>query len=132
MNDIPYTTPDEDPFNIQPLLQQPRRRRSSLLNRWIKEQQKQTPASDTTSQKPDLPTPPPRITPYLAYPELASDRNVALDEASTVESYDLVEDDDIPSTIFRQLEVSVCLTVPAIDRLLILIKGPFHTYHRPV
>ncbi|KAG6821398.1 hypothetical protein H0H93_014195 [Arthromyces matolae] len=43
MNDVPYTTPDEDPFNIHP---QPRRRRSSLLDKWIQEQQKPPDSTD--------------------------------------------------------------------------------------
>ena len=40
MHDVPYTTPEEDPFRVQPL------RRSSLLTKWIQEQHNQpTPAT---------------------------------------------------------------------------------------
>ncbi|KAJ7651728.1 hypothetical protein DFH06DRAFT_1270592 [Mycena polygramma] len=38
-DDPPYPTTDDDQFNIKPRLLQPRRRRSSMLNKWIKEQQ---------------------------------------------------------------------------------------------
>lgn len=97
MNDAPYTTPDEDPFNIQPLLPQPRRRRSSLLNKWIQEQQKQP----TTQSNPA----PSNINSFLVYPELVSDRNATRDDVSTLNSYDLVDDDDIPQNAHRKLEL---------------------------
>lgn len=104
MNDTPYTTPDEDPFNIQPL--QPRRRRSSLLNKWIQEQQNQPLESDATHEPQDQHCSV-RVTPYLAYPDLTSDINTAPNEILTTDGYDLVEDDDIPQSLTSTLEVSL-------------------------
>lgn len=101
-NDTPYTTPDEDPFNIQPL--QPRRRRSSLLNKWIQEQQNQPPESDATPAPQDHHCSV-RITPYLAYPDLILDMTTARDEILTTDGYDLLEDDDIPQSLESTLEV---------------------------
>jgi hypothetical protein len=94
MDDPPYTSPDEDPFNVQPLLKQPRRRRSSMLDKWIKDQQAlPSDAHDETLRaKNDS-----RLSPYLAYPELGMPSSVAPhNDVSTLHSYDLVEDDDIP------------------------------------
>ena len=103
MDDPPYTSPDEDPFNVQPLLKQPRRRRSSMLDRWIKDQQAlPSDAHDETLRvKNDS-----RLSPYLAYPELGMASSVApLNDISTIHSYDLVEDDDIPQTTQPASEV---------------------------
>ncbi|KAG6817738.1 hypothetical protein H0H87_004529 [Tephrocybe sp. NHM501043] len=83
MNDIPYTTPEEDPFNVRPVFLQPRRRRSSLLDKWIQEQQK----------PPDSDPPPPAL---LAYPE-GSLPNPSTEDVVTLENYDLIDDDDIPA-----------------------------------
>ncbi|RDB29417.1 hypothetical protein Hypma_015760 [Hypsizygus marmoreus] len=95
MNDLPYTTADEDPFNVRPLFQQPRRRRSSLLKKWIEEQQ----------QHPDVRNLPPPDRPYIAYPNLASVHIATSDEAVTLNGYDLVEDDDIPQALPRELQI---------------------------
>ena len=103
MDDPPYTSPDEDPFNVQPLLKQPRRRRSSMLDRWIKDQQAlPSDAHDETLRaKNDS-----RLSPYLAYPELGMASSVAPhNDISTIHSYDLVEDDDIPQTTQPASEV---------------------------
>jgi len=94
MNDAPYTTPEEDPFNVQPLLLQPRRRRSSLLNKWIQEQQTQPHILETpTNRHPPIQ---PHSAPCVRYLDLSFDRNLVLDDTLTLNSYDLVEDDDIP------------------------------------
>jgi len=97
MDDIPYTTPEEDPFNVQPLPMQPRRRRSSLLDKWIQEQQK---------NPDDEPPPTVHNHPYLAYPELGREpANPSKDDVVTLDNYDLVNDDDIPQVIHNEKEV---------------------------
>ncbi|KAF9076041.1 hypothetical protein BDP27DRAFT_1533324 [Rhodocollybia butyracea] len=96
MDDKPYTTPEEDPFNIQPCLQ-PRRRRSSLLNKWIQEQQNTAPPeSDISSGK--------LLSPYLAYPDLGTwqGRSSHCGSAITLASYDLVDDEDIPQNLISE------------------------------
>lgn len=110
MDDQPYTTPDEDPFNVQPVLRQPRRRRSSLLDKWIIEQQTQP---STTNKPPpaiaNLPSAPTRTHPYLAYPDLNSriylNRNNGEDDEITLNSYDIVDDEDIPQDCVPEIEV---------------------------
>lgn len=87
MDDIPYTTPEEDPFNVQPLMLQPRRRRSSLLDKWIQEQQK---------NPDDEPPPTMRTHAYLVYPEFGRDPSPSRHDVVTLDNYDLVNDDDIP------------------------------------
>lgn len=94
LHDPPYTLPEEDPFNIKPLLQQPRRRRSSMLDKWIQDQQHLPIASDDVSNDLPLPLIGTRSNPYLAYPELGSP--MFNPSTLTVNSYDLVEDEDIP------------------------------------
>ena len=113
MEDHPYTTPDEDPFNVRPIVQQIKpikHRRPSLLDKWILEQQ-QSPteyldalhrpglfstsdASSTASFS--------NRNPYLAYPDLPRvppiDTTADKDTAS-IYSYDLVNDDDIPAKV---------------------------------
>ena len=106
MNDEPYTTPEEDPFNVQPLLQ-PRRRRSSLLNKWIEEQQTRPHNLDKSTDR-RLPIQLPN-TPFVRYLDTSSDQNVASDDALTLHSYDLVEDDDIP--LNTSYESEACLIV---------------------
>ncbi|KAF9460119.1 hypothetical protein BDZ94DRAFT_946888 [Collybia nuda] len=120
MDDVPYTTPDEDPFNIQPL--QPRRRRSSLLNKWIQEQQNQI-------SEPDAPLPPQDphvtyITPYLAYPDLTLERTTVRDDVLTTDGYDLVEDDDIPQDLAYPLDLPSTPTTTRSRRTSRLIQTP--------
>ncbi|KAG6832547.1 hypothetical protein H0H92_000176 [Tricholoma furcatifolium] len=79
MDDIPYTTPDEDPFNVRPLQQQPRRRRSSLLDKWIQEQQK-PPDSENHTDASEL------------------HQTLANPSEDDLDNYDIVDDDDIPAT----------------------------------
>ncbi|KAF7311100.1 hypothetical protein HMN09_00654200 [Mycena chlorophos] len=99
LDERPYTAPEEDPFNIQPLLLQPlRRRRSSMLDKWIQDQQQTVPVdvvdTDVTEEQERPAT---RGHPYLAYPELSP---VSIPDASSssasLVSYDLVDDTDIP------------------------------------
>ncbi|KAK7059210.1 hypothetical protein VNI00_001837 [Paramarasmius palmivorus] len=125
MDDQPYTTPDEDPFTIRPLLAPPRRRRSSMLDKWIKEQQGTSSASssssggggiqDLTDDKPCDGGEIRNLTPYLAYPDLHSPRPnpSPCESAVTLNSYDLVDDDDIPPQLQDELsEVSTrCSTL---------------------
>ncbi|KAG6866049.1 hypothetical protein C0991_009146 [Blastosporella zonata] len=87
-DDTPYTTPEEDPFNVQPILLQPRRRRSSLLDKWIQEQ-----------QKPPDEEPPPSAhrNAYLPCPE-TSLQNPSKEDLVTLDNYDFVDDQDIPAT----------------------------------
>ena len=111
MDDHPYTTPDEDPFNVRPTVQQIKsikHRRPSLLDKWIMEQQQSPTEYDA------LHLPEPRFStsdasssascsnPYLAYPDLPRvppiDTTADKDTAS-INSYDLVNDDDIPANI---------------------------------
>ncbi|KAG5353645.1 hypothetical protein C0989_003782 [Termitomyces sp. Mn162] len=83
--DIPYTTPEEDPFNARPIFLQPRRRRSSLLDKWIQDQQK----------PPDKePITPPNKA-YLACPGALGIPNPS---KVTLDNYEIVDDDDIPTT----------------------------------
>ncbi|KAF8632943.1 hypothetical protein AX15_001549 [Amanita polypyramis BW_CC] len=93
MHDTPYTTADEDPFNVTPLLQLPRRRRSSLLDKWIRDQH------TLPSVPPDAATS--AVETYLGYPCLtqANDDDDDDDDDDTfVHTYDLVQDQDIPQT----------------------------------
>lgn len=86
----PYTAAEDDPFNITPLLLQPRRERSSMLDKWIQDQQQSAPAIVDADD-----APPPHVgtrsNPYLAYPELG--RPKFNTSAVSMSSYDLLEDD---------------------------------------
>lgn len=105
MDDLPYTTPDEDPFNVRPL---PRRRRSSLLDKWIHEQQRYSP-SPATHTRPVSASAASRA--YLAYPELSRPSlDPATQETPNDAGYDLV-DDDIPENLAADLDtLRVCST----------------------
>lgn len=120
MCDFPYTTADEDPFNVQPYVVEDAKtlkpKRSSMLVKWISEQQDQ---SATELQAEDLPIPEPFFAlgpsvasssnPYLAYPDLARVRECDQEntkeasDAASVVSYDLIEDDDIPENQSEQM-----------------------------
>ena len=82
MLDTPYTTADEDPFHVSPLLQPPRRRRSSLLDKWIRDQL-------------ILPSVPPE-TATSAVESCLDLAPSSRDDVPSVHSYDLVQDQDIP------------------------------------
>ncbi|EAU92759.1 hypothetical protein CC1G_01804 [Coprinopsis cinerea okayama7 len=107
MDDHPYTTPDEDPFHVQPPARLVFHKRSSLIDKWIHDQQQEL-ETDTS----ELMLPPPKIHdeeeprcgtpthPFLAYPDIGrlslDQLGKRQDDASTLYSYDLVDDDDIP------------------------------------
>ncbi|PPQ67127.1 hypothetical protein CVT25_005728 [Psilocybe cyanescens] len=117
IDDEPYTTADEDPFSVQPYIPPNntiKHRRSSMLDKWIMEQQIQT--TEESSDCPHselLPAPVMCSTslgsyasssssPYLAYPDLPrfsfehAKTKEAEDDIASIISYDLVDDDDIP------------------------------------
>jgi hypothetical protein len=122
MEDQPYTTADEDPFNVQPYIQEApvksvTKRRSSMLDKWILEQQAQS-SSDALAETLQLPEPtfpllPPFASssnPYLAYPDLprAWQTTKAESDSASIKSYDLVDDDDIPSNTCEEPLQEVC------------------------
>ena len=118
MDDHPYTTADEDPFNIQPILQQGKfikHRRSSLLDKWILEQQQNpTKYHDAKPSTSDASTS--LCNPYLAYPDLRRVPPIDTtdnEDAASINSYDLVDDDDIPADVAREDTVpQVNITFP--------------------
>ncbi|KAF8922063.1 hypothetical protein CPB85DRAFT_19005 [Mucidula mucida] len=101
-DDLPYTLPEEDPFNITPLFRQPRRRRSSLFNKWIVDQQ--TYASTLEGIPDDIHDAPDSGSTigstahdFLAVPGESRSLNPSANaSAVTLKSYDFVEDTDIP------------------------------------
>lgn len=102
--DMPYTSPEEDPFNITPLLLEPRRRRSSMLNKWIQDQQLHQPEPSPLldiMEGPSHSTEGAPSNPYLAYPDLGRGAlpPSAQGSTATLNSYDFVEDEDIPDEI---------------------------------
>ncbi|KAF6766620.1 hypothetical protein DFP72DRAFT_985609 [Ephemerocybe angulata] len=94
MDDLPYTSPDEDPFHALPP-----QRTCPPPTPWIQEQHSELePAPAELEDISELaPTTPPRAgTPqhaFLAYPDLSK---LALDEGDSLYSYDIVDDDDLP------------------------------------
>lgn len=146
-SDAPYTTPDEDPFNVQPYVElvKPARtikhRRSSMLDKWISEQQAQSP---TVSHADSSLLPPcfnsgsfaSSSNPYLAYPDLPriSQETTEANEAETasIASYDLVDDDDIPhDTPSEEPSQQVCsfLQLNALVlNLTCIISGACHSH----
>lgn len=120
MADKPYTTADEDPFNVRPyvieapLVNPIKKRRSSMLDKWILEQQAQSPDTNPPEANPPLfPSIASLSNPYLAYPDL---RRTWLDltstrddtDAASINSYDLVDDDDIPLNACEEPSQAVC------------------------
>ena len=115
MDDHPYTTAEEDPFNVQPIVLQvksTKHRRPSLLDKWILEQQQSPTEYHDAMHLPgsyfstsDAFPPASFSNPYLAYPDLPRlppiDTTVDEDTAS-INSYDLVDDDDIPSIVAHE------------------------------
>ncbi|KIY69144.1 hypothetical protein CYLTODRAFT_452861 [Cylindrobasidium torrendii FP15055 ss-10] len=96
MHDIPYTLPEEDPFNITPALPSRRHRhRTSLFHQWLSEQQlyattlegiPDASAEEDSDRRADAAV-------SLLQPPAPINPNGS---AVTLESYDLVDDDDIP------------------------------------
>lgn len=112
MGDLPYTLPDEDPFNVTPLFAQPQRRRSSMLNQWVHQQHSVPPSDylDPHLDPPLLPTAATRTNsnPYLAYPDMSRlhvARDGAQESTVSLNSYDFVDDEDIPANV----QPPVCL-----------------------
>ncbi|KAF8665386.1 hypothetical protein AX16_000405 [Volvariella volvacea WC 439] len=102
MNDAPYTTPDEDPFGIQPVFSHSHRRPTSLLSRWIEEQHEHRVPFDRTSLPSCFSS---RSTSYvLSHP---TSSHVSVQDAvhlhpndnASLMGYDLVDDLDIPPPI---------------------------------
>ncbi|KAG7098945.1 hypothetical protein E1B28_000835 [Marasmius oreades] len=106
MDDLPYTTPEEDPFSPQPL--RPRRRRSSMLDKWIQEQQRSSVASSSGHTQ-DLPNDGNlRLNPYLAYPDLSQHPNPVpgpCQSAATLDSYDVVDEEDLAQAREESAEI---------------------------
>ncbi|TFK99673.1 hypothetical protein BDV98DRAFT_583999 [Pterulicium gracile] len=104
------------------VLREPRRRRSSLLDRWIQEQRFSTASSSRNSHSSELddafdtagfPQPPQRVgapaNAYLAYPDIRP-RHDLFDDADTVESYEFLHDHEIAeSTSAAAVEVEPIL-----------------------
>ncbi|KAG6862154.1 hypothetical protein C0995_004236 [Termitomyces sp. Mi166 len=88
MDDIPYTTPEEDPFNAYPIFLRPRRRRSSLFDKWIQEQQKPSDKKSPATQNKA----------FLACPAALGIPNPSKEDIVTLDNYDIINDDDIPAT----------------------------------
>lgn len=65
-----------------------------MLNKWIQDQQQVPTDVVDVEEGPLLPLSGTRSNPYLAYPELGSP--TFHESAVSVNSYDLLEDDDIP------------------------------------
>lgn len=112
MHDLPYTTPDEDPFRVQ-LPVRLAKHRTSLVTKWIHEQDEtlatlQTVGEDEAEPRCGTPT-----HPFLAYPDIARS-SVDVQESSKrpdqdAFNYDLVDDDDIPE---------VCVTFVLCEELV--------------
>ena len=106
-DDQPYTTAEEDPFQIQPYIQQPvktvKSRRSSMLDKWIIDQQAQSPQPEPLEPYSGLSAA--ASNPYLAYPDLprvSSEHTQPKEDNESIISYDLVDDDDIPTTTMQE------------------------------
>ncbi|KAK0466444.1 uncharacterized protein EV420DRAFT_830615 [Desarmillaria tabescens] len=96
MNDRPYTLPEEDPFNITPLATQPHHRYSSLFDKWLQEQQRHAPTLedilDTSIPESSSATPA-----LLSHQYIDPMHPDAQGSVVTLNTYDFVEDDDIPA-----------------------------------
>ncbi|KAJ7786541.1 hypothetical protein B0H16DRAFT_35316 [Mycena metata] len=126
MHDPLYTPADDDPFNIKPLLLQPRRRRSSMLNKWIQDQQ-QVPDVVDVEDGPSLPLSGTQSNPYLAYPELGTP--AFHESVASINSYDLVEDDDIPPE--DEIPTTPVTTPSRRGPRLLQTPSSFRSFHNP-
>ncbi|KAJ6503311.1 hypothetical protein C8R47DRAFT_198115 [Mycena vitilis] len=127
-DDPPYPTTDDDPFNIKPRLLQPRRRRSSMLNKWIKEQQQVPTDVVDVEEGPSLPLSGTRSNPYLAYPELGTP--TFNESVASWNSYDLMEDDDIPPD--NEIPETPITTTPSRrGSKLLHTPSSFRSFHIP-
>ena len=98
----------EDLFTMHSSFRQPRRRRSSHFNRWIHDQQNlpvDQPAEPSDAENTLLSTNDTQCHPYLAYPHLSRlSLNPVVpttDDGSSSNSYDIVNDEDIPQVSVR-------------------------------
>lgn len=112
MDDHPYTTAEEDPFRVQPIVQQVKsikHRRPSLLDKWILEQRQSPneyrdashlpgPCFSTSDAFPSASF----SNPYLAYPDLPRVPPIDTTDTASVNSYDLVDDVDLPANAARE------------------------------
>jgi hypothetical protein len=119
MDDLPYTTSDEDPFNVRPL---PRRRPPSLLDKWIHEQQHYSPSPATHIRSASASA---ASRAYLAYPELTrlsldSDPHGSRNDAG----YDLVNDDDIPENLAANLDTHRVCSINAVTDINLISHIP--------
>ncbi|KAJ7170096.1 hypothetical protein C8R46DRAFT_223332 [Mycena filopes] len=126
MHDLPYTA-DDDPFNIKPLLLQPRRRRSSMLNKWIQDQQQVPTDVVDVEEGPSLPRSGTASNPYLAYPELGTP--AFHESVASINSYDLVEDDDIPPE--DEISTTPITTPSRRGSRLLQTPSSFRSFHNP-
>ncbi|KAJ7925999.1 hypothetical protein B0H13DRAFT_1974176 [Mycena leptocephala] len=127
MDDPPYTAAEDDPFNIKPLLHQPRRRRSSMLNKWIQEQQQVPTDILDVEEGSSLPPSGTRSNPYLAYPELGS--HPFHESVVSVNSYDMMDDDDIPPE--NEMPATPMATPSRRGSRLLQAPSSFRSFHIP-
>lgn len=119
MDDPPYTTPEEDPFNVRPLFQNDlSQKRSSMFDKWIHEQQRYSSPCDpvtATIRGHSRSHSSPMNTAFLAYPELSRsslDRTGTTEDAVSETGYDLVDDSDIPPDLAASfLNMEVCVSI---------------------
>ena len=129
MNDHPYTTADEDPFNVQPIVKLIKHPHSTLLDKWIIEQQ-QNPAEHRDTLKPSNAYAS-FSNPYLAYPDLPRVKSFDItekDDGASIISYDLIDDNDIPANVAPQDAAPQVNIFCSTDKSLIfLLLGSFHS-----
>ncbi|KAL0951494.1 hypothetical protein HGRIS_008179 [Hohenbuehelia grisea] len=132
-------TPPEDDLPIPALFTRPRRRRSSMLDRWIKDQQTQPTSTSTSSSISDItidPSSPTSGTPsnaYLAYPDLVSNKrpSTVSDDGNTTSSYDLVQDDDLPSNDVDGAESAAKMPTTPKSQKYLPSPSSFRGFHFP-
>ncbi|KAJ4485890.1 hypothetical protein J3R30DRAFT_3697313 [Lentinula aciculospora] len=131
MDDQPYTTPEEDPFNVRPVAQ-PRRRRSSMLDKWIQEQQT-LPSSPHSTPRAGNNTLSPRGNPYLAYPDLGITQESRSHSGSaiTLGSYDLVDDEDIPQESIPEVPFTPSTPTSTAHKGFLGTPTSFRSLHNP-
>ncbi|KAK0500577.1 hypothetical protein EDD18DRAFT_1347988 [Armillaria luteobubalina] len=98
MNDRPYTLPEEDPFNITPLAMLPHHHHSSLFDKWLQDQQTHATSLDDIPDTPIRESSPalPALSPHQYLDPMHLD---ATGSVVTLNTYDFVEDDDIPAEV---------------------------------
>jgi hypothetical protein len=119
----------------QEVLHIPKRRRSSLIDRWIQDQQSHSPvATDTPANSESLPSIGTKCNPYLAYPQMS--RYSINTEVGSLHSYDVVDHDELlEQRVQLDAEVRVLDTL---DTIFILTRGACSRrrrrllYHRPL